>query len=150
MTISLGCDGSATNDTSSLLDSLRMGYLIQTWHTKARGGSVSAYDMLKVATVNGARTLGRPDLGSLEPGKGADLFMVDVEKLEYAGALHDPKNFLARVGATGPVWMTMINGRVVYKDGELQGIDEEKLAADGEAVCTRVIRQGNEAYKIFM
>ena len=37
MTISLGCDGSATNDTSSLLDSLRMGYLIQTWHTKARG-----------------------------------------------------------------------------------------------------------------
>ncbi len=146
MTISLGCDGSATNDTSSLLDSLRMGYLMQTWHTKARGGSVSAYDMLKVATVNGARTLGRPDLGSLEPGKGADLFMVDVEKLEYAGALHDPKNFLARVGATGPVWMTMINGRVVYKDGELQGIDEEKLAADGEAVCTRVIRQGNEAY----
>lgn len=150
MTISLGCDGSATNDTSSLLDSLRMGYLMQTWHTKVRGGSVSAYDMLKVATVNGARTLGRPDLGSLEPGKGADLFMVDVEKLEYAGALHDPKNFLARVGATGPVWMTMINGRVVYKDGELQGIDEEKLAADGEAVCTRVIRQGNEAYKIFM
>ncbi len=150
MTISLGCDGSATNDTSSLLDSLRMGYLMQTWHTKARGGGVSAYDMLKVATVNGARTLGRPDLGSLEPGKGADLFMVDVEKLEYAGALHDPKNFLARVGATGPVWMTMINGRVVYKDGELQGIDEEKLAADGEVVCTRVIRQGNEAYKIFM
>lgn len=150
MTISLGCDGSATNDTSSLLDSLRMGYLMQTWHTKERGGSVSAYDMLKVATVNGARTLGRPDLGSLEPGKAADLFLVDVDRLEFAGALHDPKNFLARVGATGPVWMTMINGKVVYRDGHLQGVDEEKLAADGEAVCTRVIRQGNEAYSIFV
>lgn len=150
MTISLGCDGSATNDSSSLLDTLRMGYLMQTWHTKARGGSVSAYDMLKAATVNGAKTLGRPDLGSLESGKAADLFLVDVDKLEFAGALHDPRHFLARVGVTGPVWMTMINGKVVYRDGELTGIDEQKLAAEGEAVCTRVLRQESEAFKIFL
>ena len=75
--ISLGCDGSATNDSSNLLDALRIGYLMQTWHTKQRGGTVSAYDMLKVATIQGAKTLGRTDLGSLEVGKAADLFMVD-------------------------------------------------------------------------
>ena len=102
-----------------------------------------------MATVEGAKTLGRPDLGSLEPGKAADLFLVDTDKLEFSGALHDPKNFLPRVGVTGPVWMTMINGKVVYKDGELQGVDEEKLAADGEAVCTRVIRDTSDAYKPF-
>ena len=89
--------------------------------------------MLKVATINGAKTLGRLDLGSLEPEKAADLFMIDTETLELAGALHDPCNMLARVGQTGPVWMTMINGKVVYKDGELQGVDEKKLAAEGEA-----------------
>ena len=148
--VSLGCDGSATNDSSNLLDALRLGYMMQSYFTKDRGLSVSAYDMLKVATVNGAKTLGRPDLGSLEVGKAADLFMVDTEKMEFTGALHDPKNFLARVGSTGPVWMTMINGKVVYKDGELQGIDEQKLAAEGEEVCTRVIRRPSEAFKPFM
>ena len=148
--ISLGCDGSATNDSSNLLDSLRTSYMMQAYHTKARGGCASAYDMLKVATINGAKTLGRLDLGSLEPEKAADLFMIDTETLELAGALHDPCNMLARVGETGPVWMTMINGKVVYKDGELQGVDEKKLAAEGEAVCTKVIRQPNEAYKMFL
>ena len=75
---------------------------------------------------------------------------MDVDKLEFAGALHDPRHFLARVGVTGPVWMTMINGKVVYRDGELTGIDEQKLAAEGEAVCTRVLRQESEAFKIFL
>ena len=138
--VSLGCDGSATNDSSNELDALRMAYLMQAYHTKARGGCASAYDMLKVATVNGAKMLGRHDLGSLEPEKGADLFMIDTNCLELAGALHDPKNLLARVGVTGPVWMTMVNGKVVYKDGHLTGVDEEKLAREGEEVCTKVLR----------
>ena len=148
--VSLGCDGSATNDSSNLLDALRMAYLMQANHTKERGGCVSAYDMLKVATVNGAKTLGRGDLGSLEAGKAADLFMIDTETLELAGALHDPKNLLARVGLTGPVWMTMINGNIVYKDGILKGVDERKLAMEGEAVCTRVIREPHSAYREFI
>lgn len=138
--VSLGCDGSATNDSSNELDALRMAYLMQAYHTKARGGCASAYDMLKVATINGAKMLGRHDLGSLEPEKGADLFMIDTNCLELAGALHDPKNLLARVGVTGPVWMTMVNGKVVYKDGHLTGVDEEKLAREGEEVCTKVLR----------
>lgn len=138
--VSLGCDGSATNDSSNELDALRMAYLMQSYHTKERGGCTSAYDMLKVATINGAKMLGRTELGSLEIEKGADLFMIDTNKLELTGALHDPKNMLARVGVTGPVWMTMVNGKVVYKDGHLTGVDEEKLAREGEEVCTKVLR----------
>lgn len=138
--VSLGCDGSATNDSSNLLDTLRMAYLMQAYHTKARGGCVTAYDMLKIATINGAKTLGRMDLGSLEEEKGADLFMIDTKGLELTGALHDPKNLLARAGVTGPVWMTMVNGKVVYRDGCLTGVDEERLAREGEAVCTKVLR----------
>ena len=138
--VSLGCDGSATNDSSNELDALRMAYLMQSYHTKERGGCTSAYDMLKVATINGAKMLGRTELGSLEIEKGADLFMIDTNKLELTGALHDPKNMLARVGVTGPVWMTMVNGKVVYKDGHLPGVDEEKLAREGEEVCTKVLR----------
>lgn len=139
--ISLGCDGSATNDSSNLLDSLRMAYLMQAYHSKERGGCLSPYEMLKIATVNGAKTLGREDLGSLEPGKAADLFMVDVGVLELTGTLHDPKNLLARVGVTGPVHLTMVNGQVVFRDGHLVGVDERELAAKGEEVCTKVLRK---------
>ncbi len=49
--------------------------------------------------------------------------MVDARRLEYAGALHDPASMLAKLGVTGPVWLTMINGRVVYRDDHLTGVD---------------------------
>jgi len=144
--VSLGCDGSATNDGSSLLDSMRTAWMMQAWFSKQRGGCIEPYEMLKIATVNGAKTLGRDDLGSLEAGKGADLFMVDTGTLELTGTLHDPKNLLARVGVTGPVKMTMINGKVVFKDGQLTGVDERKLAREGEEVCTKVLRIPSEAF----
>ena len=139
--ISLGCDGSATNDGSSLLDSMRLGWMAQSYFSKSRGGAISPYDMLKIATVNGAKTLGRDDLGSFEPHKAADLFMIDSAKLELTGAFHDPKNLLARCGVTGYTDLTMVNGRVVWRNGTLTGVDEEKLSAEGEKVFDRVIKE---------
>ncbi|MEI7884858.1 MAG: amidohydrolase [Clostridia bacterium] len=147
MLISLGCDGSATNDSSSLLDSLRVAYLMQTYFAKPRGGCVTPYEMLKIATINGAKTLGRSDLGSLEVGKAADLFMIDTGVLEMTGTLHDPKNVLARTGVTGPVWLTMVNGKVVWQNGQLTGVDERSLAAKGEEVCTRDLRAKCDVFK---
>ena len=138
--LGLGCDGSSTNDGSSLLDSLRVAYLMQAYHSKERGGCPSPYDMLKIATVGGAHLLGRDDVGSLEPGKAADLFMIDTGKLELAGATHDPANLLARAGVTGPVALTMVNGKVVYSEGRITGVDEEQLAAEADRACTRTIR----------
>jgi hydroxyatrazine ethylaminohydrolase len=147
MRLSLGCDGSATNDGSSLLDSLRMAYLMQAFHSKNRGGSPSSYEMLKIATVGGAGMMGRTDIGSLESQKGADLFMIDTEKLELSGALHDPKNLIAKIGVTGTVWLTMVNGKVIYRDGVLLGVDEKQLAMEAENTCSRVIRDKNSAYR---
>ncbi len=144
--ISLGCDGSATNDGSSLLDAMRLAWMMQCFYSKERGGSVSPYEILKMATVNGAKTLGRDDLGSLEPEKGADLFMIDAGKLELTGTLHDPKNLLPRAGVTGCVDLTMVNGRVVFENGELKGVDEYRLAEEGERVCTRVLRNPCDAF----
>lgn len=138
--ISLGCDGSATNDGSSLLDTLRIGYLMQAYNSKSRGGCITPYEMLKMATVNGAKTLGRDKLGSLEIGKAADLFMIDTEKLELLGALHDPKNIISRVGVTGNVWLTMVNGKTVYKDGILTGINENEIVIAGQKVFNNSIK----------
>lgn len=140
MIVSLGCDGSATNDSSNLLDSLRMAYLAQSYHSKERGGAPSSYDMLKVATINGAKTLGREDIGSLEVGKTADLFAIDVSRLELAGTLHDPRNLLSRCGVSGEVALTMVGGNVVFQDGQLLNIDEKSLAVQAEKACTERLR----------
>ena len=145
--VSLGCDGSATNDSSSLLDAMRTAWMMQAFYSKERGGCISPYAMLKIATVGGSKTLGRSDLGSLEPGKGADLFFIDAGTLELAGTLHDPRHLLARAGVTGYTKLTMINGRIVWQDGRLTGADERTLAREGEAACTRVLRERCGAFQ---
>jgi hydroxydechloroatrazine ethylaminohydrolase len=141
MRLGLGCDGSATNDGSNLLDSLRMAYVLQTLHGKSRGGSPSPYQLLKIATAGGADLLGRDDIGSLEPGKCADLFMLDCERLEFGGALHDPMNMIPKIGATGPVWLTMVNGEVRYQDDTLIGVDERELSRQAEDTWSRGIKK---------
>lgn len=146
MQVSLGCDGSATNDSSNLLDTLRMAYLMQSYHSKRRGGSPTPYQMLRLATVEGAAMLGRGDIGSLKPGMAADLFMIDAGRLDLAGTLHDPANLLARSGVTRPVDLTMVGGNVIYRDGVFTGFDEREVAREAERVCTRDIRQKCSAY----
>lgn len=144
--LGLGVDGCATNDGSNMLDTLRLAYLMQTFLSKQRGSCPTPYEMLKMATAGGADMIGRPELGRLAAGKAADLFLVDVQRLEYAGALHDPASILPKLGITGNVWLTMINGRVVYQNDRLAGVDEEKLLQEGEQVCTRVLRNRCSAF----
>lgn len=144
--MSLGCDGSSTNDSSSLLDSLRLAYIMQTFKSKERSESMTPYEILKMATVGGARTLGRNDIGSLEPGKAADLFAVDVESFGCTGSTHDPKNMLAKVGISDSVWLTIVNGEIVFQNGELTKVDERQLVRAAEEVCDRVLRKPFASY----
>ena len=139
--ISLGTDGCSTNEGSNMLETLRLAYLMQTFRNTKRTGCPRPYDILKLGTVNGAKTLGRDDIGMIAEKMAADFFLIDIGALEYAGALHDPKNILPKLGVSGPVWMTVINGRVVFENGVLPGIDERRLAREGEAVCTKVLRR---------
>ncbi len=144
--VSLGCDGSATNDSSSLLDTMRMAFIMQSFYSKERGGSVTPYEILKMATINGAKTLGREDIGSLEIGKAGDFFSIDTTKLEMTGLLHDPKNMIARGGVVGPTQMTVVGGEIVSKEGRLVNVDEKELNKKGEEVCTRVLRNTTHAF----
>ena len=68
--------------------------------------------------------------------------MIDTEKLELTGTLHDPKNLIGRVGVTGNVFLTMINGKIVYQDEKLIGIDEKKLAVEGNKICENLLHEG--------
>ena len=136
--VGLAVDGSASNDGSNLLQELRSAYLMHRLHSSKK--APSAYDFLKLATRGGARVLGRSDIGSLEEGKAADLFLLNMERLEYVGAQFDPKAVLGTVGIARPVDYTIVNGRIVVKEGRIQGlIDEDKVAE----VANKLVRQLN-------
>ena len=99
--VGLAVDGSASNDGSSLMEELRVCYLLHRLTSSA--DAPSGYDVLKLATRGSASLLGRSDIGSLEVGKCADLFLVDRRRMELVGGLYDPKSVLATVGLRGPV-----------------------------------------------
>jgi cytosine/adenosine deaminase-related metal-dependent hydrolase len=78
-----------------------------------------------MATLGGARVLGRTDIGSLEPGKCADFFTLDLRRLEFAGALHDPVA-AAVLCAPVPARDTFVGGRPVISEGECTCLAHEK------------------------
>ena len=123
--VGLAVDGSASNDGSSLLEEMRVCYLLHRLNSSDK--APSAYDILKIATNGSARVLGRDDIGSLEVGKAADLFMIDMRRLEMVGANFDPKSLFGTIGWKGSVDYTIVNGKVVVEKGILQTVDEEKM-----------------------
>lgn len=123
--VGLGVDGSASNDGSNLLAELRSGYLLQ--RLKYSNNAITPLEMLKIATRGGANLLGRKDIGYLEEGMAADLFMLNTERLQYVGTNKDPIALLTTVGVNHPVDYTIINGRIIVEKGILKTINEKEI-----------------------
>ncbi len=124
--VGLGVDGSASQDGSNLLEELRVAYLLHRLQSSNK--APTGQEILSIATLGGARILGREDsLGSLEEGKAADLFTIDVSSLDYVGALEDEGAFLAVIGYKRPAAYTIVNGKICVKNGLLLNINEEEV-----------------------
>ncbi len=138
--VGLGVDGSASNDGSNMLSEARQAMLIQriapheysdAMPLGGREGfagdpaAMSAREALRLATRGGAATLGRDDIGSLEAGKAADIIAVDLNRMQYAGAGHDP---VAAVVFCQPfnVDLSIINGQVIVENGVLKTVDMQE------------------------
>ncbi|MFO1162322.1 MAG: amidohydrolase family protein [Reyranellaceae bacterium] len=139
--VGLGVDGSASNDSSNillearqamLLARLRLGLLppegprkhmfLSQSHRVRTDEWMTAREALELATIGGARVLGRSDIGSLEPGKCADFFSLALDTIGYAGALTDP---VAAVLFCAPQQArhTIVDGKAVVRDGEIVTMD---------------------------
>jgi cytosine/adenosine deaminase-related metal-dependent hydrolase len=145
--VGLGVDGSASNDSSHMLAEARMALLLSRVGAGVAGASLSGSDappimtarqVLEMATLGGAAVLGREDIGSLQIGKCADFFAVDLNVLDFAGALHDP---VAALVFCSPVKAahTVVGGKFVVKNGQLVTLDLEKLVEKHNAASRRLL-----------
>ena len=128
LTVGIGADGAPCNNRLDALMEMREAGLIQ----KPRLGpqALPARDIVRMATGMGATALGWEDeMGTLEVGKRANLIIVDQDTL-HAVPSDNPATNLVYSNTAADVQLTMVNGRVVYRDGELITIDEEKLRWD--------------------
>lgn len=125
--VGLGVDGSASNESGQLGAEIREAVLMNRLRTGS--DSFSVRDGLRIATIGGARVLGREaEIGSLEPGKLADIAVWKIDGVEHAGLL-DP---IAALGLASmpPVERLFVNGRVVVEGGMLTTAEEPVLAAE--------------------
>jgi 8-oxoguanine deaminase len=139
--LGLGVDGSASNDGSHLIGEARQAMLLARLAAapSLEGGPLlTAREALRVATRGSAAVLGRDDVGSLEPGKAADFIAISLDRLEYAGALHDPVAAVIFVAPTG-VDHNYVHGRPVVKDGDLIGVDLPSLIEKHNRAAARLV-----------
>ena len=125
--VGLGVDGAASNEAASLVEELRHSVLF----ARASGGpqALTVRDGLELATLGGARVLGWDDrIGSLEPGKLADVALWRVDTAAHAG-IADPVAALV-LGTPPPLELLLVQGRVVVRNDAMEAIDEERLAVD--------------------
>ena len=131
--VGLAVDGSASNDGSSLIEEMRVAFLLQ--RLRYSNDAATAYDILKIATRGSASVLGRDDIGQIAEGKCADMFLLDSSRLELVGTSLDPKAVFGTVGVKQPAEYTIVNGKVTVRGGRLVNIDEDKIAAEADKKC---------------
>ncbi|MFE7840604.1 amidohydrolase [Streptomyces sp. NPDC057474] len=133
VTVGLGTDGAVSSNTLDVLSAVRQAALVH----KAAGDptAVGAEQAVRMATIEGARALGLGDhLGSLEPGKRADLIVLDLGG-PHLRPRHDPWSTLAYAAHSADVRDTVVEGRVLMRERVLTTLDEAAALADLEALA---------------
>ncbi|MGW5309076.1 8-oxoguanine deaminase [Nocardia thailandica] len=135
--VGLGVDGAASNESSSMIEEPRNALL----YARAAGGprAMTVRGALELATMGGARVLGRAaEIGSIEPGKLADLALWRLDTAAHAG-IADPVVALV-LGAAPPLAALLVDGREVVRDGILRTIDEPAVGAAVAAAQAELVR----------
>jgi 5-methylthioadenosine/S-adenosylhomocysteine deaminase len=126
--VGLGTDGAASNNRLDLFEEMRLAALLGKVVT-GRPETLPAYQVLEMATLNGARALGwDSEIGSLVPGKAADMVAVDLSSISVS-PVYDPLSHLAYVASRREVTHVWVAGRPVVSDGDLVTLDARELVA---------------------
>jgi len=135
--VGLAVDGSASNDSSNMIAELKAAFLL---HRLIYGISgISVEEVLSMATNGGRDVLNQPEIGSLEEGKAADMFLINTKRLGFAGGLSDSVSTLVTSGDSQIVDITIVNGKIVVRDGKLITINEDKVVEKANKISQKMI-----------
>ena len=130
MSVALGTDGVASNNSHNIFEEMKAATLVQNYSFGEDHGQLSASDILSMATINGAKALGR-DTGAIAPGKTADLILVDFTAPNLFPC-HDIMENLVYSAAPSKVVMNMARGKIIYENGEFLTLDMDRIRAEVE------------------
>jgi len=133
--VSLAVDGAASNESADMISEMNTA-----WHTHraAKGAfATTIEEVVRWATVNGARVLGFDDIGVLAPGKLADIAVFNLSSPRYFG-LHDTLSGPVAGAGAADLKLLMVGGRIVVENGAIPGVDIEKLRHDAAGVVKRL------------
>ena len=123
--VTLGTDGTASNNNLNLFEEMHLAAIIHNgFHNDA--ALLPAKKLVEMATLNGAKAQGRMDTGALEVGKKADLIALDMEKPHLVPDL-DTAALLTYSAQGGDVVLTMVDGEILYENGEFLTLDKERI-----------------------
>ena len=132
--VGLGVDGSASNDSSNMIAEARQALLLQRLGHGA--AAISVQQALRMATIGGAQCLGRTDIGSIEPGKRADIALFDLRDPAYSGA-DDPVAALLLCAPT-TVRFLVVEGRVVVNEHKLTTLEMTPWLSRHRSIAARI------------
>lgn len=135
--VSLAVDGSASNDSSNMILEMKTAFLMSRLIYGIN--AITSEDVLHIATKGGSEVINQPEIGSLEEGKAADMFLVRWDRLGYTGGFYDPISMIINTGDTQIVDITIANGEIVVKDGELVKVDERKIIEKANELSKRML-----------
>ena len=137
--VTLGTDGTASNNNLNMFEEMHLAEIMHDgYHNDPT--LISTQEVLDMATVNGAKLQGRDDTGVLAVGKKADIIAIDLSKPHLYPNFDTPA-LLTCSAQAGDVCMTMVDGKILYENGEIKPLDENKVRADMERAVERLYRK---------
>ena len=136
--VTLGTDGAASNNNLNMLEEMHLASVIHNGYT-GDPTVVKPGDVLKMATVNGAKLQGRLDTGLLAVGKKADIVCIDFDRPHLIPALDYPAMLCYAVQGSD-VCMTMVDGKILYENGEYLTVDAERIKATARHALQELYR----------
>jgi len=134
--VALGTDGCASNDNLDLFEEMHLASLLHKG-IACDPTVLSAWDVIEMATVNGAKALGRTDIGELAVGKRADLLVADLHKPHLVPALDIP-NLVVNSMHASDVVTTIVDGEIVYERGQFFTLNQERAEFDFRCAVRRL------------
>ena len=137
--VALGTDGAASNNNLNMFEEMHLAAIIHNgYHNDAV--IMKPETVLKMATVNGAKLQGRDDTGCLEVGKKADIIAVDFSRKPHMYPAFEPMAMLVYAAQASDVCMTMVDGNILYENGEFLTLNREEVIANAKAAVQRLYK----------